>query len=159
MTEQDTKYLEDLQDEFDYRYKTIQTMDQSDKNSAMMNQEVLTLQEMLNSLDFKRKEALSKMTQIIHETDLLMNNMLIEELQDWKRRQQIACIGGPLHNVLNQLQNCFTLLAESLFQLRRQLEKLEEQSTKMTYEGDPIPMQRTHMLERVTFLIYNLFKK
>nr|XP_008514770.1 PREDICTED: signal transducer and activator of transcription 4 isoform X1 [Equus przewalskii] len=106
MTEQDTKYLEDLQDEFDYRYKTIQTMDQGDKNSALMNQEVLTLQEMLNSLDFKRKEALSKMTQIVNETDLLMNNMLIEELQDWKRRQQIACIGGPLHNGLDQLQNC-----------------------------------------------------
>ncbi|ELW66589.1 Signal transducer and activator of transcription 1 [Tupaia chinensis] len=158
MTEQDTKYLEDLQDEFDYRYKTIQTMDQVDKNSALMNQEVLTLQEMLNSLDFKRKEALSKMTQIVNETDLLMNSMLTEELQDWKRRQQIACIGGPLHNGLDQLQNCFTLLAESLFQLKRQLEKLEEQSTKMTYEGDPIPMQRTHLLERVTFLIYNLFK-
>ncbi|XP_015398669.1 signal transducer and activator of transcription 4 isoform X6 [Panthera tigris] len=158
MTEQDTKYLEDLQDEFDYRYKTIQTMDQGDKNNALMNQEVLTLQEMLNSLDFKRKEALSKMTQIVNETDLLMNSMLMEELQDWKRRQQIACIGGPLHNGLDQLQNCFTLLAESLFQLRRQLEKLEEQSTKMTYEGDPIPMQRAHLLERVTFLIYNLFK-
>ncbi|XP_030889495.1 signal transducer and activator of transcription 4 [Leptonychotes weddellii] len=158
MTEQDTKYLEDLQDEFDYRYKTIQTMDQGDKNNALMNQEILTLQEMLNSLDFKRKEALSKMTQIVNETDLLMNSMLMEELQDWKRRQQIACIGGPLHNGLDQLQNCFTLLAESLFQLRRQLEKLEEQSTKMTYEGDPIPMQRAHLLERVTFLIYNLFK-
>ncbi|XP_039090643.1 signal transducer and activator of transcription 4 isoform X2 [Hyaena hyaena] len=158
MTEQDTKYLEDLQDEFDYRYKTIQTMDQGDKNNALMNQEVLTLQEMLNSLDFKRKEVLSKMTQIVNETDLLMNSMLMEELQDWKRRQQIACIGGPLHNGLDQLQNCFTLLAESLFQLRRQLEKLEEQSTKMTYEGDPIPMQRAHLLERVTFLIYNLFK-
>ncbi|XP_044792547.1 signal transducer and activator of transcription 4 isoform X2 [Bubalus bubalis] len=159
MTEQDTKYLEDLQDEFDYRYKTIQTMDQGDKNSALMNQEVLTLQEMLNSLDFKRKEALSKMTQIVNETDLLMNSMLVEELQDWKRRQQIACIGGPLHSGLDQLQNCFTLLAESLFQLRRQLEKLEEQSSKMTYEGDPIPLQRAHLLERVTFLIYNLFKK
>nr|XP_023398453.1 signal transducer and activator of transcription 4 isoform X3 [Loxodonta africana] len=158
MTEQDTKYLEDLQDEFDYRYKTIQTMDQVDKNSVLINQEFLTLQEMLNSLDFKRKETLSKMTQIINETDLLMNSMLIDELQDWKRRQQIACIGGPLHNGLDQLQNCFTLLAESLFQLRRQLEKLEEQSTKMTYEGDPIPQQRTHLLERVTFLLYNLFK-
>ncbi|XP_007937342.1 signal transducer and activator of transcription 4 [Orycteropus afer afer] len=158
MTEQDTKYLEDLQDEFDYRYKTIQTMDQGDKNNVLMNQEVLTLQEMLNSLDFKRKETLGKMTQIVNETDLLMNTMLIEELQDWKRRQQIACIGGPLHNGLDQLQNCFTLLAESLFQLRRQLEKLEEQSTKMTYEGDPIPLQRVHLLERVTFLIYNLFK-
>ncbi|KAF3824280.1 hypothetical protein GH733_008565 [Mirounga leonina] len=55
MTEQDTKYLEDLQDEFDYRYKTIQTMDQGDKNNALMNQEILILQEMLNSLDFKRK--------------------------------------------------------------------------------------------------------
>eukprot|EP00069_Balaena_mysticetus_P019828 bmy_12550T0 len=106
MTEQDTKYLEDLQDEFDYRYKTIQTMDQGDKNSALMNQEVLTLQEMLNSLDFKRKEALSKMTQIVNETDLLMNSTLVEELQDWKRRQQVACIGGPLHNGLDQLQNC-----------------------------------------------------
>ncbi|OWJ99826.1 STAT4, partial [Cervus elaphus hippelaphus] len=105
MTEQDTKYLEDLQDEFDYRYKTIQTMDQGDKNSALMNQEVLTLQEMLNSLDFKRKATLSKMTQIVNETDLLMNSMLVEELQDWKRRQQIACIGGPLHNGLDQLQN------------------------------------------------------
>ncbi|XP_041524203.1 signal transducer and activator of transcription 4-like [Microtus oregoni] len=158
MTEQDTKYLEDLQDEFDYRYKTIQTMDHGEKNSILMNQEVLTLQEMLNSLDFKRKEALSKMTQIVNESDLLMNNLLIEELQDWKRRQQIACIGGPLHNGLDQLQNCFTLLAESLFQLRRQLEKLEEQSTKMTYEGDPIPSQRAHLLERAIFLIYNLFK-
>ncbi|XP_005366479.1 signal transducer and activator of transcription 4 [Microtus ochrogaster] len=106
MTEQDTKYLEDLQDEFDYRYKTIQTMDHGEKNSILMNQEVLTLQEMLNSLDFKRKEALSKMTQIVNESDLLMNNLLIEELQDWKRRQQIACIGGPLHNGLDQLQNC-----------------------------------------------------
>nr|XP_034353953.1 signal transducer and activator of transcription 4 isoform X2 [Arvicanthis niloticus] len=158
MTEQDTKYLEDLQDEFDYRYKTIQTMDQGDKNSILVNQEVLTLQEMLNSLDFKRKEALSKMTQIVNETDLLMNSMLLEELQDWKKRQQIACIGGPLHNGLDQLQNCFTLLAESLFQLRQQLEKLQEQSTKMTYEGDPIPAQRAHLLERATFLIYNLFK-
>jgi signal transducer and activator of transcription 4 len=45
------------------------------------------------------------MTQIVNETDLLMNSMLIEELQDWKRRQQIACIGGPLHNGLDQLQN------------------------------------------------------
>lgn len=57
------------------------------------------------------------------------------------------------------LFNSFTLLAESLFQLRRQLEKLEEQSSKMTYEGDPIPTQRAHLLERATFLIYNLFKK
>ena len=30
-------------------------VDQGDKNNALMSQEVVTLQEMLNSLDFKRK--------------------------------------------------------------------------------------------------------
>ncbi|XP_074071577.1 signal transducer and activator of transcription 4 isoform X1 [Macrotis lagotis] len=158
MTEQDVKYLEDLQDEFDYRYKTIQTIDQGDKNNVLVKQEVLTLQDMLNTLDFKRKEVLSKITQIISEIDTLMNNMLLEELLDWKRRQQIACIGGPLHSGLDQLQNCFTLLAESLFQVRRQMEKLDEQSTKVSYEGDPIPLQRPHLQKQINFLIYNLFR-
>ncbi|XP_065418089.1 signal transducer and activator of transcription 4 isoform X9 [Chrysemys picta bellii] len=158
MTEQDVKYLEDLQEEFDFRYKTIQSLEQGDKNSVLMKQEMVMLQEMLNTLDYKRKEVLNKMTQVINESDVLMNNMLLEELLDWKRRQQIACIGGPLHSGLDQLQNCFTLLAESLFQVRRQLEKLDELLTKLTYDGDPILLQRPHLLERVNFLLYNLFR-
>ncbi|KAJ6665237.1 hypothetical protein lerEdw1_004286 [Lerista edwardsae] len=159
MTEHDVKYLEDLQEEFDFRYKTMQSIEQNDKNSTAMKQEMLMLQEMLNTLDYRRKDVLNKMAQLIKEVEALMNNMLIEELLDWKRRQQIACIGGPLHGGLDQLQNCFTLLAESLFQIRRQLEKLDEFLVKLTYEGDPIPLQRPHLLERVDFLLYNLFKK
>ncbi|XP_034642056.1 signal transducer and activator of transcription 4 isoform X4 [Trachemys scripta elegans] len=159
MTEQDVKYLEDLQEEFDFRYKTIQSLEQGDKNSVLMKQEMVMLQEMLNTLDYKRKEVLNKMTQVINESDVLMNNLLLEELLDWKRRQQIACIGGPLHSGLDQLQNCFTLLAESLFQVRRQLEKLDELLTKLTYDGDPILLQRPHLLERVNFLLYNLFRR
>ncbi|XP_029461947.1 signal transducer and activator of transcription 4 [Rhinatrema bivittatum] len=158
MTEQDVKYVEDLQDEFDFRYKTLQTREQGDKNNILMKQEVYKLQEMLNALDHKRKEVLNKMAQIVHEIDVLMNGMLIEELLDWKRHQQIACIGGPLHGGLDQFQNWFTLLAESLFQVRRQLDKLDELSNKVTYEGDPIPSQRPHLQERVDFLIYSLFR-
>ncbi|XP_053129532.1 signal transducer and activator of transcription 4 isoform X3 [Hemicordylus capensis] len=158
MTEQDVKYLEDLQEEFDFRYKTMQSIEQNDKNSIAMKQEMLMLQEMLNTLDYRRKEVLSKMAQVIKEVEALVNNMLTEELLDWKRRQQIACIGGPLYSGLDQLQNCFTLLAESLFQIRRQLEKLDELSVKLTYEGDPIPLQRPHLLERVNFLLYSLFQ-
>lgn len=45
------------------------------------------------------------MAQLIKEVETLINNMLREELLDWKRRQQIACIGGPLHGGLDQLQN------------------------------------------------------
>ncbi|XP_062972316.1 signal transducer and activator of transcription 4 [Elgaria multicarinata webbii] len=158
MTEQDVKYLEDLQEEFDFRFKTIQSIEQNDKNSVAMKQEMLLLQEMLNTLDYRRKEILSKMAQIIKEVEALVNNMLTEELLDWKRRQQIACIGGPLHSGLDQLQNCFTLVAESLFQIRRQLEKLDELLVKLTYEGDPIALQRPHLLERVNFLLYSLFQ-
>ena len=51
------------------------------------------------------QEVLSKIGRVIHEIDMLMGNMLTEELLDWKRRQQIACIGGPLHGGLDQLQN------------------------------------------------------
>lgn len=53
----------------------------------------------------------------------------------------------------------FTLLAESLFQVRRQLEKLDELLTRLTYDGDPIPVQRPQLMEKVNFLLYNLFRK
>ncbi|XP_038604976.1 signal transducer and activator of transcription 4 [Tachyglossus aculeatus] len=158
MTEQDVKFLEDLQDEFDFRYKTIQGFDQGDKNSVLMKQEVVALQGMLNTLDFKRKEVLAKMAQVVNEVGALMDGLLVEELLDWKRRQQIACIGGPLPGGLDQLQNCFTPLAETLFQVRRQLDKLDELFTKVTYDGDPIPLQRPHLQDRADFLTYSLFR-
>ncbi|OCT63934.1 hypothetical protein XELAEV_18045030mg [Xenopus laevis] len=99
------------------------------------------------------------MSQIIDEIDSLMNKNLTEELKDWKRRQQIACIGGPLHGSLDQIQNWFTLLAESLFQLRRQIQKLDELWTKVTYEGDPIPLQKQYLLDRVICLILSVFQR
>ncbi|XP_053327826.1 signal transducer and activator of transcription 4 [Spea bombifrons] len=158
VTEQDVKYLEDLQDEFDFRFKTLQSKDICDKNNTLIEQESFTLQQMLNTLDQKRKEALRKITQIVNEIDTLMSNKLMEELRDWKRRQQIACIGGPLHSSLDQFQNWFTLLAESLFQLRRQIQKLDELWTKVTYDGDPIPQQKQYLMERVIFLLLSLFQ-
>ncbi|XP_069081977.1 signal transducer and activator of transcription 4 [Pleurodeles waltl] len=162
LTEQDVKYLENLQDEFDFRYKTLQSRDNGDNScpfiSNPVHNEVLNLQGMLNALDHKRKEVLTKLTQIINEVDVLMEGLLTEELKDWKRRQQIACIGGPLHTGLDQFQNWFTLLAESLFQVRRYLEKLDELLNKITYEGDPIPLQKPVLEDRVNFLIFNLFR-
>lgn len=42
---------------------------------------------------------------VIKEIDDLMTTQLNPELQDWKRRQQIAAIGGPLLTGLEQLQS------------------------------------------------------
>uniref|UniRef100_A0AAY4EGJ8 Signal transducer and activator of transcription n=1 Tax=Denticeps clupeoides TaxID=299321 RepID=A0AAY4EGJ8_9TELE len=158
MMDQTVKYLEDVQDDFDFRYKTLQSRDPAEKNSQCMKQEVLTLQEMLNHLDFKRKEILSKMTDIIKEIDSFVTSQLNPELMDWKRRQQIACIGGPVLTGLDQLQNWFTLTAQSLFQIKRQLDKLGELILKVTYESDPIPIQKPQMEEQVKYLIYHLIK-
>uniref|UniRef100_A0A669DGU1 Signal transducer and activator of transcription n=1 Tax=Oreochromis niloticus TaxID=8128 RepID=A0A669DGU1_ORENI len=155
LMDQAVKYIEDMQDDFDFRYKTLQSRGE---NSDVMKQEVTRLQEMLNRLDFKRKEILSKMDVVIKEIDDLMTSQLNPELQDWKRRQQIAAIGGPLLTGLEQLQSWFTLTAQSLFQIKRQLDKLGELVVKVTYESDPIPLQKPQMEERVKYLIYHLIK-
>uniref|UniRef100_A0A671L4R3 Signal transducer and activator of transcription n=1 Tax=Sinocyclocheilus anshuiensis TaxID=1608454 RepID=A0A671L4R3_9TELE len=156
MLDQAVKYLEDMQDDFDFRYKTLQL--RVERNSLSMKQEVTTLQEILNRLDFKRKEILSKIADVIKEIDALISSQLTPELKEWKRRQQIACIGGPVLIGLDQLQNWFTLTAQSLFQMKRQLDKLGELILKVTYEGDPIPLQRPQMEEQVKYLIYHLIK-
>uniref|UniRef100_A0A3B5MDH2 Signal transducer and activator of transcription n=1 Tax=Xiphophorus couchianus TaxID=32473 RepID=A0A3B5MDH2_9TELE len=104
------------------------------------------------------QEILSKMDVVIKEIDDLMTSQLRPELQDWKRRQQIAAIGGPLLTGLEQLQSWFTLTAQSLFQIKRQLDKLGELVVKVTYESDPIPLQKPQMEERVKYLIYHLIK-
>ncbi|KAM9486067.1 signal transducer and activator of transcription 4 isoform 1-T1 [Clarias gariepinus] len=158
LLDQSVKYLEDMQDDFDFRYKTLQLRDPAERNSQNMKQEVMTLQEILNRLDFKRKEILSKMGDVLKEMDSLIVSQLMPELQAWKRRQQIACIGGPVLAGLDQLQNWFTMMAQSLFQIKRQLDKLGELIVKVTYESDPIPLQRPQMEEQVKYLIYHLIK-
>ncbi|KAL3056786.1 signal transducer and activator of transcription 4 isoform X1 [Trematomus bernacchii] len=160
LMDQAVKSIEDMQDDFDFRYKTLQARESSDarQNPEMMKQEVTTLQAMLNSLDFKRKEILSKMDDVIKEIEDLMSSQLNPELQDWKRRQQIAAIGGPQLTGLEQLHSWFTLTAQSLFQMKRQLDKLADLIVKVTYESDPIPLQKPQMEERVKYLIYHLIK-
>ncbi|XP_034417090.1 signal transducer and activator of transcription 4 isoform X2 [Cyclopterus lumpus] len=157
LMDQAVKYIGDMQEDFDFRYKTLQSQD-APRNPEVMKQEITRLQEMLNRLDFKRKEILSKMGVVIKEIDDLMTSQLNPELQDWKRRQQIAAIGGPLVTGLDQLQSWFTLTAQSLFQIKHQLDKLVELVVKVTYESDPIPLQKPQMEERINYLIYHLIK-
>ncbi|KAM9448044.1 signal transducer and activator of transcription 4-like isoform 1-T1 [Salvelinus alpinus] len=158
MLDQAVKCLEDMQDDFDCRFKTIQSRDPANRNTEGMKQEVNRLQEILNNLDFKRKENLSKMSDVIKEIDALIDSQLNPELMEWKRRQQINCIGGPLLTGLDQLQNWFTLTAQSLFQTKRQLDKLGDLILKVTYASDPISLQRPQLEEQVKYLIDHLIK-
>ena len=64
--------------------------------------------EELTFLKFSVQEILSKMTDVIKEINDMMSTQLNLELMDWKRRQQIACIGGPVLTGMDQLQNWYS---------------------------------------------------
>uniref|UniRef100_A0A4W4HKB1 Signal transducer and activator of transcription n=1 Tax=Electrophorus electricus TaxID=8005 RepID=A0A4W4HKB1_ELEEL len=96
------------------------------------------------------------MGDVIKEIDTMMGSQLMPELQEWKRRQQMACVGGPVLTGLDQLQNWFTMTAQSLFQIKRQLDKLGELIVKVTYESDPIPLQRPQMEEQDLLKVFFL---
>uniref|UniRef100_A0AAQ5ZIG6 Signal transducer and activator of transcription n=1 Tax=Amphiprion ocellaris TaxID=80972 RepID=A0AAQ5ZIG6_AMPOC len=147
LMDQAVKYIEDMQDDFDFRYKTLQS--RGECWYKLCSQAVKN-----DFLVCKCYFVLACKGKI----DDLVTSQLNPELQDWKRRQQIAAIGGPLLTGLDQLQSWFTLTAQSLFQIKRQLDKLGELVVKVTYESDPIPLQKPQMEERVKYLIYHLIK-
>uniref|UniRef100_A0A4W5KVL4 Signal transducer and activator of transcription n=1 Tax=Hucho hucho TaxID=62062 RepID=A0A4W5KVL4_9TELE len=81
-----------------------------------------------------------------------------EELVQWQRRQQKACIGAPDSTCLDQLEKWFTTEAECLFQVRKFLKKLEELMGKVTYEHDPVKKQKPALQKRVDSLLTSLLK-
>ncbi|XP_032619228.1 signal transducer and activator of transcription 1-alpha/beta isoform X1 [Chelonoidis abingdonii] len=155
--EQDIKTLEDVQDEYDFKCKTLQNRENESSGAAQdeYKKEQLVLQKMFLTLDLKRKEVVSKIINLLNISEHTQSALINEELVEWKHRQQIACIGGPPNACLDQLQNWFTIVAESLQQVRQQLKKLEELEQKFTYEPDPITKNKQVLQDRTC----NLFKQ
>ncbi|NXT43446.1 STAT1 protein, partial [Pelecanoides urinatrix] len=117
--------------------------------------EQMNLNKMFLSLDLKRKEVVNKIIHLLNTTERTQSALINEELVEWKHRQQIACIGGPPNACLDQLQNWFTIVAESLQQVRQQLRKLEELERKSAYDPDPITKNKQVLQDRT----YSLFKQ
>uniref|UniRef100_A0A8C8S1G2 Signal transducer and activator of transcription n=1 Tax=Pelusios castaneus TaxID=367368 RepID=A0A8C8S1G2_9SAUR len=155
--EQDIKILEDVQDEYDFKCKTLQNRENEPSGVAQdeYRKEQLVLQKMFLTLDLKRKEVVSKIINLLNISEHTQGALINEELVEWKHRQQIACIGGPPNACLDQLQNWFTVVAESLQQVRQQLKKLEELEQKFTYDPDPITKNKQVLQDRTC----NLFKQ
>ncbi|XP_063018569.1 signal transducer and activator of transcription 1-alpha/beta isoform X1 [Melospiza melodia melodia] len=155
--EQDIKTLEDMQDEYDFKCKTLQNREHESNSMSQeeYKKEQLNLQHMFLSLDRKRKEVVNKIVQLLQSTEHTQAALINEELVEWKHRQQTACIGGPPNACLDQLQNWFTIVAESLQQVRQQLKKLEELEQKFTYDPDPITKNKQFLQD----LTHKLFQQ
>ncbi|CDQ67568.1 unnamed protein product [Oncorhynchus mykiss] len=90
--------------------------------------------------------------------EAIQSDLISEELPEWKKRQQSSCIGGPPNACLDQLQNWFTAVAESLQQVRQQLKELQELEQKYTYDNDPIKQQKGFLEGRALALFRNLLE-
>uniref|UniRef100_A0AAR2LT96 Signal transducer and activator of transcription n=1 Tax=Pygocentrus nattereri TaxID=42514 RepID=A0AAR2LT96_PYGNA len=124
-TEQNIKNLEDLQDEHDFKSKTLQSQ-------------------------------VSQMSEVLNLVEQLEYELITVELCEWKRRQQMSCIGGLTNVCLDQLQNWFTAAGECLLQVRQQLKKLLELEQKYSYSHDPIALSRGTLEERALTLLKTL---
>uniref|UniRef100_A0A674F5T5 Signal transducer and activator of transcription n=1 Tax=Salmo trutta TaxID=8032 RepID=A0A674F5T5_SALTR len=130
ITDQNVKSLEYLQDEHDFKENTL-------KN---------------------RGEVVGQLAEVLNMAEAVQSDLISEELAEWKKRQQISCIGGPPNACLDQLQNWFTAVAESLQQVRQQLKELQELEQKYTYDNDPIKQQKGFLEGRALSLFRNLLE-
>ncbi|XP_074835443.1 signal transducer and activator of transcription 3 isoform X1 [Carettochelys insculpta] len=158
--EQKMKVVENLQDDFDFNYKTLKSQgdmqDLNGNNQSVTRQKMQQLEQMLTALDQMRRGIVSELAGLLSAMEYVQKTLADEELADWKRRQQIACIGGPPNICLDRLENWITSLAESQLQTRQQIKKLEELQQKVSYKGDPIVQHRPMLEERIVELFRNL---
>uniref|UniRef100_A0A4W5REW6 Signal transducer and activator of transcription n=1 Tax=Hucho hucho TaxID=62062 RepID=A0A4W5REW6_9TELE len=162
--EQEIKSLEDLQDEHDFKKKTLQSrveqegngMTQSPEVQKEIREEEMVIRVMFIKLNITREVVVHQIADVLNLAGQIQETLVKEEMPEWKHRQQIACIGGPPNACLDQLQTWFTAVAEGLQQVRQQLKKLQELEQKYTYENDPITQRKSSLEERALVLFKTL---
>ncbi|KAL3045502.1 hypothetical protein OYC64_013719 [Pagothenia borchgrevinki] len=158
VADQNIKKLEDQQDEYDFIVDTLKNRENeiNGMTPKELEKEKMRVQGMCLELKAKRLDVVSQLTELLNVTQALLSDLISEELPEWKQRQQIACIGGPPNACVDQLQNWFTAVAESLQQVRQHLKKLQELEQKLTYESDPITQKKAYLEARALDLLKNL---
>ncbi|GAA6069316.1 signal transducer and activator of transcription 1-like isoform X1 [Tachysurus ichikawai] len=158
-SEQDIQALEDLQDEHDFKMKTLQSRMEVEVNASIAKDiqlEQLKIREIYLNLNRMREVVVKELLNTLQLADLTQSTLISETLPEWKQRQQIACIGGPPNACLDQLQNWFTAVAECLQQIRHQLNTLQELVLNFTYKNDPIALNMSSLQEQMLSLFKNL---
>ncbi|XP_029315529.1 signal transducer and activator of transcription 1-alpha/beta-like [Cottoperca gobio] len=121
--------LERLNDELDFIQKTWQS--QVDQHIGLNH--TFVEEECHKRIDFITQTKQMVLQQIVNILELaqpIVATLTDMELPEWKRRQQLACIGSPVDICLDHLQKWFTTVAEVLLRLHEQLQNLQDQNKK-----------------------------
>ncbi|KAM4882279.1 signal transducer and activator of transcription 2 isoform 2-T3 [Thomomys bottae] len=150
--------LKDLQDVFSFRFEIFSQKKTSlDPHQSIEKQ---LLQNTANELDKRRKEVLDACKALVGRLTTLVD-LLLPKLDEWKVRQQKACLGAPQDHGLEQLEKWFTAGAKHLFHLRQLLKQLKELSYMVRYKGDPfkdgIHLQKAQVTELLQRLLHRAF--
>nr|XP_006004322.2 PREDICTED: signal transducer and activator of transcription 3 [Latimeria chalumnae] len=135
--EQKMKVLENLQDDFDFNYKTLKShgdmQDLNGNNQAVTRQKMQQLEQMLTALDQMRRQIVSDLAGLLSAVEYVQKTLAEEELADWKRRQQITCIGGPPNICLNRLENWCVALGDPTLERRASPPPPKRQRSSLLY--------------------------
>ncbi|XP_041835045.1 signal transducer and activator of transcription 1a isoform X3 [Melanotaenia boesemani] len=158
VVDQNIKNVEDLQDEYDFRINSLKNRENemNGMTAKELEKEKMMIGRMCFELKAKRQDVVMQLSDFLNVTQALLSDLISEELPEWKQRQQTACIGGPPNACVDQLQNWFTAVAESLQQVRQNLKKLQELEQKFTYDSDPITQKKAFLETRALELLKNL---
>ncbi|XP_035030376.1 signal transducer and activator of transcription 1-alpha/beta-like isoform X2 [Hippoglossus stenolepis] len=128
------KSLEDMYENYDYLEKTWQSKEEQCVGLAQSH--AAGRGECLNQANFilqKEQTVLLEIVNVLKRAEQTVAALTEVELPEWKRRQQMSCIGSPVDTSLDHLQKWFTTVAEVLLQVRQQLQKLQDHNKK--YNG------------------------
>ncbi|XP_059356429.1 signal transducer and activator of transcription 1-like [Carassius carassius] len=122
-------------------------------------QEEMATGQMFTDLHIKREMVMKETAYALTVAEQIQLTLISEELPEWKKRQQMVCIGGPHNTCLKQLQSWFSVLAECLQQIRQQLKKVHELVQKFTYNNDPLTLGKSQLDDQALALFKNLVLK
>ncbi|XP_076012020.1 signal transducer and activator of transcription 1-alpha/beta-like [Genypterus blacodes] len=136
--EREIKSLENLNDQLDFLQRSYQSEveQHSDVIKAPPAVPEKECREQTNFITQTKQIVLQEIGNILTSAQLIVNDLTVVELPGWKRRQQLASIGGPEDTCLLQLQTWFTTAAEALQHVRQQLQKLQELNKKYDSSDD-----------------------
>ncbi|XP_050974604.1 signal transducer and activator of transcription 1b [Labeo rohita] len=157
--EQNIQVLEDVQDEYDFKRNTLQSRVEHEMNGQItkeIQQEEMAIKQMFVGLSMKRQLVIKDIANALTLAEQIQLTLISDELPEWKKRQQMACIGGPPNACLDQLQSWFTVVAECLQQIRQQLKKVQELVQKFTYNNDPLTLGKSQLDEQALSLFRNI---
>ncbi|XP_055005482.1 signal transducer and activator of transcription 1-like isoform X3 [Boleophthalmus pectinirostris] len=106
------------------------------------------------SIRTKQQEVVTQIVKLVNFANKIVQTLVSVEIPEWKRKQQMSCIGNPVFTGLEHLEKWFSAVAESLLQIVQQVKKLRDQSRPQISAKSDL----SQVIQQISSLIKELLK-